>query len=745
MDYTHAFYVYLNAGWTDITAYTKTEYGVRVNNIGMQSNKWTDRIAAVGTITFYVDNSTGLFDPALSTCYAGWKKGAKIKHVVSYDGASYTKFYGYIDALKLNDPSVYVSTVQVTANNFFRYIYNYPIVAPSFQTDATGNTGITTILNSITQTAQNVNLDTGDNTFDALFDTVSNSTTASTEINKIVQSEGGYFYCQNDKYYGERLRFEKNSRRSGLSQLAQIPVATSLLSTLVDENNNILTDESGVELLGDEAENAAFSTSIDSFTRNYAENVVNRIRIVTYPKDVGSSAVTLYTLRKPAKVGAGQTITIRGKYTDPNGGKEINSVPSSCSFTYTANTAKDGSGTNLTSDFTVTPTYGTEAPSFIIENGSIYRGYLTSLVVSGYSIKNYDSTESIYQDTTSQADYGVESVNFDQLYQNDTTFADQLGAYILEMEKNPRVDMDGVTFIAQKSTSNMAAFLNLNVGDLIQVTVSQVNENSLYWIQGISYSIDSGGNVTFTYKLKKFWSLSLGLSLVEATFGNSDDALSFGNVKSLIDLQDISYTAWVYMTGAGTRNSIMGGYVEGAGGYRFYADNSRKLSLDASYSVNGGLWTGNTALSLNAWHFVAVTKRFRAEDNPAMYIDNSAQTITTTITPVGALLSNDGQDFCVGNLRLQSVPVQFAFPFIGKIKDARVYNRELTAAELSTMYSAGPGDMSVTDGLVFQGPTIKTLESDYYDGHTMTSTDRVIDNIYGAIGVPNGTPIISLP
>ena len=88
---THKFYAYLDAGWVDLTPYVLLKYGVQVNNIGIQSERWDDRIAPVGTMSFYLQSDNGNFDPKLSSAsgFSGWGKGTKVKHVVVRDTIEY--------------------------------------------------------------------------------------------------------------------------------------------------------------------------------------------------------------------------------------------------------------------------------------------------------------------------------------------------------------------------------------------------------------------------------------------------------------------------------------------------------------------------------------------------------------------------------------------------------------------------------------------------------------------------------
>jgi hypothetical protein len=74
-----------------------------------------------------------------------------------------------------------------------------------------------------------------------------------------------------------------------------------------------------------------------------------------------------------------------------------------------------------------------------------------------------------------------------------------------------------------------------------------------------------------------------------------------------------------------------------------------------------------------------------------------------------------------------------------------MYNRILSAAEVTTLYNAGVPDVSrETDGLVFQGLSVYADQgdADSLAGTTLTTDDRLVENILRAVGIPNGSPII---
>jgi hypothetical protein len=71
-----------------------------------------------------------------------------------------------------------------------------------------------------------------------------------------------------------------------------------------------------------------------------------------------------------------------------------------------------------------------------------------------------------------------------------------------------------------------------------------------------------------------------------------------------------------------------------------------------------------------------------------------------------------------------------------------MYGRALTSVEATTLYNSGvQDDALVTDGLIFQGPCVRTKDYPLYEDETLTESLKVLDNVYGMVGTPHGSPI----
>jgi hypothetical protein len=101
------------------------------------------------------------------------------------------------------------------------------------------------------------------------------------------------------------------------------------------------------------------------------------------------------------------------------------------------------------------------------------------------------------------------------------------------------------------------------------------------------------------------------------------------------------------------------------------------------------VWSGRTASwsiprpSANVWHHIVVIyDASRVENNPRIYVDGVAQTVTRTRAPSGSPLTNPDR-YVLGNRGAGDQGWR------GKLDNLRIYNRALTAAEVATDRATG--------------------------------------------------------
>ncbi len=179
------------------------------------------------------------------------------------------------------------------------------------------------------------------------------------------------------------------------------------------------------------------------------------------------------------------------------------------------------------------------------------------------------------------------------------------------------------------------------------------------------------------------------------TSGYEGDALQFNGSSSSVQAgfgtwfggnNPLTAAAWVYVT-ANTNGSVFGvTTVPGGGGW-----NMPFLSINGA-TVYGWLWQVNgnsplsTTVSLNAWHHLAITYDPTAVSptvgKEIFYVDGAqAATGTGTFSPSGL---TDYFSTVIGGAKPSGVNSYL----LGRIDEARAYNRVLSAAEVSSLATA---------------------------------------------------------
>ena len=281
----------------------------------------------------------------------------------------------------------------------------------------------------------------------------------------------------------------------------------------------------------------------------------------------------------------------------------------------------------------------------------------------------------------------------------------------------------------------------------------------------MEFSITAGNIITYSWILSEQEPsvANGGLSLIAVEFADyktenpdvptevtSSNRLTFGNVPELVDLPQMTITAWVYMntdptSGAIHQQDIVSGWVDDVGGFEFSimdmaADRYYPYFIKV-YSITGGNWYGDNGTNHGHWALLAVS----VDDKSAVFQVQGTQVNTVEfIAPTGNIESWDGMDLCIGNIISSDPDTHLTKPFIGKITDVRVYNKALIEAEIDAIYAAGIGGQVVLDGLLFNAPYVRTSDLAHYTDLAMTETDTVIDGIGGYVGTPKDLPTARL-
>jgi len=743
-------YVMLDkVNWTDISSdvIEKIEGGW-----GISDNAPTDRLADTGILQFTLKNIDGKYSPNTTTCLTGWGKNAFVKVVVTYDEDEYIRFYGIVSELDIDNSLKAYDTIKVTVTDWLDYAAKFPMTRISsisrrnklaYQTNQTADEVMQSIVDVMPIAPLATSFDEGDNIFPAVFDTLNEKTRAYSEFEKLVQSELGYLYLTKDRTFGETLVFENSSHRNGTNTLSIIPVNAHLSGKLLSELSENLIQEDGSYLLLNETESHVFNEDFENIEFDYG-TVLNQVGVKAYPKRIDVSPQILFNLDKPYEIGSGETKTFRGSYTDPVASDTkisgMNMQTLVATTDYLMNTYSSGSGTNITGSLVITADYGTSDVLFTATNNYSTTGFITKLQCRGYGIYAYNPTEYVAEDEVSITNYGYETTSVDQKYQVEITKGKLFADSKLDEYKNPKVRVTKLSFLANNSMQLMNAFLSLDVGSLIHVQESENEIDEYYYIQKVDFSITEGGIVKFSWAVIPLLALLSGLSLLSLDVpSTSTGGIDYGYLPHISNLVDRTYSMWIKIDSGTSPNfqMAMGTFSDEAGifiypsdfGYIFFGRKDSSTAIWRTSDTNQ--WT------TGVWCHVVMTMNISS--NPVVYINGSPVGVTTIIAPSGVADDETGTSFFLGNVVTRTINGER--PLYGEIKDARVYNRILTADEISDIYN----NETVTDGLVFQGPVVRTSELDDYIDQTIGMGMTVRDNVFGVVGDIFGDPIGRTP
>jgi len=754
---------YDGSAWVDISAYVVGD--IKGNN-GLGGWRPENRVAVLGTLNITLNNKSKYFSPmggdavrGLQTL-TGWNKGAKIRVRGLYRSTYYTIWTGRIASIDSDDKNWGNEQARVMAVDYMNVPVNFPMKGATIGLNKRIDEAVTTILTRLSLQPEATNFDTGSFTFPAVFDNVQRKTMALSEFTKLANSELGYIYVTQDG----TLRVENLLARHGWRDLDQITIPEKWT---VSTDNNYLTLEDGLgfllletggKILLDEGtldpaitEDAALSSDAEGYNILLPEDgLLNASIIRAHPVITDTSLKVLYKLGTPLHIPAGQTVPFSAHYTDPSGLSQVsgtNMQTPVATTDYLANTASDGSGTNKTADVVVTATYYGDTVYYSIKNNGTSGVYMTFLQARGYGIYYGNSIESTKDDTTSQDDHGYYPFQFDMKYQKDAYLADMYGLSVIEEYKSPKSRITKMNYLANLNKNHLVSFLMLTSGSLILGTEDRSNISNHYYITDRAFTIKQGGIIHVDYGVKQNDSyLSGGLEPVTVEFsgGSATDVIEFATLPNVNETQSaMSISTWFYpdIVHDADTGQLFTLRSTGAIGISLY---ERRIWFINSYWTGGtGIWkTNQDVYTASGWRHLVITFDASSSSNdPKIYVNGTSITVNDDVVPTGTIKSIQNPVMWIGNIK-RGVSGLFEEAFDGKIFDTRIYNRILSAAEVTTLYNAGTPDHTlVTSGLVFQGLSTYT-DRPLSAGHVLTSTDRLVENIIRAVGVPNGSPTI---
>jgi len=418
-----------------------------------------------------------------------------------------------------------MTVTRVKVLDYMEQMAIHQLDLPAYTTDKRLEQVVALILANMPIQPLSVSYGTGRSTFKSVFDTLRDKTRAMQEVSKATLSELGYVYLKQTADCDEVLTVENRGFRSGKA-LAQVSVIGSPTADtrITQAGDTRITEAGDTRIL------QPTTTTVDAvFNNNYrgvevkhAESYYNQVDSKAYPRKVDTSDVVLFSLERPLKIDAYQTVTMKGRFRDPNQEAQtvaaLSTVAPVSGTDYIFNAAEDESGANITADLSVTAVYGANGVDYTLENTGAITGYVTQLQARGKGVYIYRPVEILREDEELVANDGARTLNLDLPYQDDPLQTTDIAVALLDLHKAKHTTINSITLIANRNDSTIFgydgevvtyypdflinAFMDLQVGDKIKVKTDSVGIEQDCFIQSIDFTITSGDIVTYTYGLQ---------------------------------------------------------------------------------------------------------------------------------------------------------------------------------------------------------------------------------------------------
>jgi len=435
---------------------------------------------------------TGKIKPGLSIKLTGGE-GASFPFTFPFAFDESTQWVGRLERIMPSPSSTSLKTAQLQAFGVLGYLNDFtPTI--STLTDKRTDEAIDAILDAVSWPEADRDLAEGETTM-TKFWVRDKKTISALRIPE--ETEAGFLYETKDGKIGFQNRLTRLTSPFNTSQAT-------------------FSDASG-----------ATNTYVSIKQADPLSTIANHLEASSRSYTTGALAV-LWTLSEtgansPLLV-AGESKTFIAKYpssiSDRNA-LEVDTWTTPASTTdYTANSASDGSGTNLTSDIGISTTKtATEMVITATNTSGSTSAYLTKLQARGTPVTSSDPVTVRAIDTDSQTTYGDRKVVAETEFIPNTEQAQFWCDYNLQIYSSP-VQILSMTVVAGANSGNLAQVVERTINDRITVVANndaQLGINADFFIEAERHVIGPAGEHTVTWDLSpaeggysQFWVLNTG-------------------------------------------------------------------------------------------------------------------------------------------------------------------------------------------------------------------------------------------
>lgn len=483
--------------WLDITQDVLLRGSAWNKGLGRGPN---DRTATVGQATILLRNDAehgleGRYTPGHINCVPFFDVKCKVMIRSFWNDIEKGQWVGWIPPNGIIQPQsdLKAQIVTVLAYDWWYFALSNPVTLQTVDTLQDFGQYGSSLAALLEAQPSRIDLSNYSEIFPTVYDSVRENTTVYAEIDKAAKTELGFAYI---KYEAgsekDVLMFEGRETRSETELFDSFPS----LGMWVDEAGAQITTEDGAEIIVESATAFTSLAGVMSYKHSRGPNFTNRVLGKTYPRKILAPTV-LFSLDQPFLLRANQTIdNLRVRFINADSNVH-NLSAKDCSITdYAMNTLEDGTGTDLTADLTITPTFGSADASLELENTGAVDGWVRVIEISGTPIYIADTVTQVVEIATADSEYYSKiELTVDQRYQVDPLKTLDQISVIAARYNERRNEIEEITVCCNYSEALASLYMLCDIGSLIPLAYAKAGIAEDYFIQHIhTYMVK---NLTF--------------------------------------------------------------------------------------------------------------------------------------------------------------------------------------------------------------------------------------------------------
>lgn len=441
---------------------------------GLPGSGPDDNVAPAGRGQFTLNNSAsnsqhklGLYSLYNANKLTGWALDIRCR-VTLIDPATGTpmrRFIGRVDAIDPSPGKYRDRRVRVTVMDWLDEAANWTLTpAVGEQVNKSWTQVMQAIIGQMPTQPLALSLDDGVENYPVTLDTSSSSAQpALAEFKKLADSERGLIYQKADG----TVRAEGRHARI---------LNTTSLWTLTENEIIDLSLPSTREEVIDTVNVVVHPRTIDEFPTSIVYNQANAIEVAPSP----ASQLLLGSYRD----------AVTG---EPIGATDVQTPVAGTD--YSANTLADGTGTDITSDFTITVQVGPAGIQATVVNGNADTGFLTLFQLRGRAIK--DQALQTLQATSGS---GKHVVQLDMPYQGNSVVGQGAADYYLAKYDTAYAQARRVGVIG-KTSALLTQILTRDISDRITISETVTGVANDFFINAVELQVLKTGLVMAVYTL----------------------------------------------------------------------------------------------------------------------------------------------------------------------------------------------------------------------------------------------------